>query len=455
MMRRVLILSTAYPPSSAVGAFRAARFAKYLPDYGWQPIVLTTEPDASAAQRDESRMQWVAPDTIVVRTQRSRLLADRLHRSSPRGHSASGESRADVAFNAPREGQAAGIRSRLRRLASIASLPFRIPDKNIWWARPALRALRESIKQYAPEVLLSTSPPHSTHLIAMACKALTGIAVVMDLRDPWAHTEWAEARQGCFKSRMDRMLERWCVARADQVILNTPELLTDFGQHYPNAWQDRFSAIPNGFDPEVREHIETLTASAPGVHNQPLRVCHAGAVYGRRDIRPLVEAIALVNRRGRRVVFEQVGTLADPRGTLECVEKFRARECVEILSQQPHDEALRRQAAADILVVVRQNTGLQVPAKLYEMMLFGKPLLVLDGEGAMTRLVREYDLGVVADPEDPVAIAAAIDEAAGRIGAVPSARRAAALAKFDAREQTRELADVLAAAVESRRRSRR
>lgn len=310
------------------------------------------------------------------------------------------------------------------------------------------------VREHRPSVLLSTSPPHSTHLIALALNAMTGIPVVIDLRDPWARNR-VDVEVGRSMHSIQNHLERFCIRRAKRVILNTPELLADFEGQYPAAWHEKFAVIPNGYDPLVRENIEARVRAAPTrTVDAPLRLCHAGTVYGRRDIRPLIEAVALLNRQGRRVSFEQIGSLANAADVAACVARNDAGEAVQLLGQRPHEEALRHMAAADILVVVRQNTGLQVPAKIYEMMLFGKPILALDAEGAVTRMVNDYQLGVVADPVDPAAIAAGILRAAEQLSAPPSEGRATALREFDARAQTRELANVLASAVESRHRAR-
>jgi glycosyltransferase involved in cell wall biosynthesis len=451
MNRRVLLISLAYPPSSEVGAFRAARFAKCLPACGWEPIVLTASYASSTTLGDESRMQWTNPSAIVVRT-RPWLIA-RGDKKPQRKIAIAGSenNKSDAAANTPPAANQSttSISARVRQ---ALLLPFRLPDKYIWWAVPAFNALRKLARQYKPDVIFCTTPPHSSQLIATAFKAWSGIPVVIDLRDPWANTAWGEAHHGRIKATLDRTLERWCVRRADRVILNTPELLAQYQRSYPARWNAKFSAIPNGYDPEVRTKIESLVGSATKSPDQPIKLCHAGSVYGRRDIRPLIEAVALLNRAGRRVAFEQMGRLNNGGEVAHCIANNNASDYITILDQQSHEEALRHMAAADILVVVRQNTPLQVPAKVYEMMLFGKPILALDGEGAIQRMVCDNQLGVVADPVDPVAIAAAIENTIDQIGRPPGEQRAAALRQYDAREQTRQLANVLEAAVESNRR---
>lgn len=454
MLDRVLLLTFTYPPSSEVGGFRLARFAKFLPQFGWTPFVATAASEESTLQRDDARLDWTEPSTVVVRSRNWDLPRSWKVWRRPAGKPSEASQSPDAGASTS-AGRPPSSRGSLHRLYVKATMPLRIPDKRIWWAVPALRSMRRIVREYRPSVVLSSSPPHSSHVIAMMFKAMTGIPVVIDLRDPWARNR-SYGGEGRIVAAIQSRLERFCVGRADGVILNTPELLADFQQTYPKAWRHKFSAIPNGYDPAVRESIEALVRSMPArPPDVPLRLCHAGTVYGRRDIRPLIEAVARLNRQGHRVEFEQVGSLVNAAEVAECVARNDAGQAVRLLGQRPHDEALRRMAAADILVVVRQNTALQIPAKVYEMMLFGKPILALDTQGALVRMVRDYQLGVVADPVDPAAIATGILQAAEQGAAPASEGRERALRDFDSREQTRQLAGVLAAAAESKGRRRR
>lgn len=464
MPRTVLIVAYSLPPVARVGGMRIARFIRYLNDWGWRAVTVAPATDSAVGDKIDPTLNRFLPDDAVVRRADLwppfRWMLRRFSVGDPGGDAAASSSRSDNDRASRGAGSSSGVRARMRQAMRgakrLASMPFTTPDKRILWVPAAIREGLRAVREFQPEVILTSGPPHSIHLVGLALKRATGVPWVSDFRDPWARSKAETHAEPAYRRWSNDRLERWCVKRSDRVILNTPAARAEFEAFYGATFSEKLVSIPNGYDPALREQIEALVTA----HRRPqdadsVRLCHAGSVYGRRDIRPLIDAVALVNGRGRRVVFEQVGPLDKPGEIAACIERNDAGGFIQLLGQRPHEEALHRQAVADILVVVRQNTPLQVPAKLYEMMLFGKPLLVLDGEGAMTRLVREYDLGVVADPENPVAIAAAIEEVIGRIGEAPSERRAAALVKFDARTQTRELADVLAAAVESRRRSRR
>jgi hypothetical protein len=134
MQRCVLIVTQVYPPSAAIGAFRPARFAKYLPEFGWRAVVATSEDDAMLVDRDDSRMQWVNQETVVDRTAPWRLPAFMRRR----WRASFGQSTAPPATTPRNPGPAiparSSFRSRINALKSAALLPFRIPDKHIWWA---------------------------------------------------------------------------------------------------------------------------------------------------------------------------------------------------------------------------------------------------------------------------------------------------------------------------------
>src|SRR5262249_19840917 len=118
-----------------------------------------------------------------------------------------------------------------KRVADLLREPFSTPDAQVGWAIPAVAAALRLVRAYRPRVLYSTGPPHSSHLIALVVKALTGIPLVIDLRDPWARCEWQLA-EGSLRRHLQPWLEELCVEYSDYVILNTPSLREEFCQRY-------------------------------------------------------------------------------------------------------------------------------------------------------------------------------------------------------------------------------
>ncbi len=324
-----------------------------------------------------------------------------------------GESTATA--NAPAKvDEALGDPGLLRRAAAqaraLGDLLLAIPDRQIGWFFPAVRAAQTLVRVHQPEVIFSSSPPASSHLVAVALRRLTGLPLVIDFRDPWARTHWRAGGRHPFRDRVQQRLERLCVRAADRVVLNTAELREEFVSYYNSENRDKFVVVPNGYDPEVIAKVQQLRSNQHAVADpHTIRVCHPGTVYGRRDLRPVIGAIARLAKSGHRVILEQVGDVEDPGAILRSAEQHGVRDQVVLSGFLPHREMLARLAAADVLLVLQPGTSIQVPGKLFEMLPFRRPLLAItEPTGSTAAIVRDYELGAVAGPDDEQAIAAAV-----------------------------------------------
>jgi glycosyltransferase involved in cell wall biosynthesis len=125
----------------------------------------------------------------------------------------------------------------------------------------------------------------------------------------------------------------------------------------------------------------------------------------------LVTAIELLAGEGHTVRFEQIGRVRDHARICNEVKQRGLGQSVHVRPRLPHDEALRRMEAADLFVVIQPNTSIQVPGKIYEMLMFRKPIVALADDGATADIVHQFNLGVVAPAGDPRQIADAILQA--------------------------------------------
>jgi len=331
------------------------------------------------------------------------------------------------------------------------------PDAEIGWFLPACTAAIRLVRQHRPHVIYSTSPPHSQHLVAIAVGAVMQLPVVIDLRDPWARAPTNTGDESALRLAAQCRLEAMCVRRASGTILNTERLRQDFCEYYPPTLHDRFEVITNGYDPALQSTVEKL---AQNQQQEPrdavLRICHPGNIYGRRDILPLFEAIKKIADDGIDVRFEQIGLIrnTDPTGYLR---EQGIEHLVRLTNRRlSHRETMQRMSAADVLIVIRNNTELQVPAKAYEMLMFRKPIVALDDRGATSDFICRYDLGVVADPTQSASIADAIQRANQQKKTISAkAGWETALAEYDGRELTEKLATVLSDAIQRYGRSPR
>jgi glycosyltransferase involved in cell wall biosynthesis len=323
----------------------------------------------------------------------------------------------------------------------LTRLLFETPDAEIGWVVPAVLAARRMVREYHPRLVYSTGPPHSSHLAAVVIKAMSRLPLVLDFRDPWARKAWG----GDFKLRsvIQERLEGLCVRNADHVILNTAQLQRDFLTTYSQEPPDKFTLLPNGYDPELRPRIDEFLQRQTNSTTMPvLRLCHPGAVYGERDLRPLVDALARLVSAGVAIELDQAGRLSSIQA--EQLGAFlRERDLsdrVRLHGHLSHEKTLEHMAAANVLIVIQPGTSDQIPGKLYEMLMFRKPIVALSDEGATADVIREFDLGVVVPPTDPEQIAHAILATSGR-------RRSAAwdraIDAFDGRRLAGKLARTL------------
>jgi glycosyltransferase involved in cell wall biosynthesis len=443
--RSVLMVTYTFAPSAVVGIFRTLRFAKYLPEFDWSPLVLTVKPESEGRwEQDESLLELIPPETTVFRTGVWNLrawLKKRRRRSSAIKTSAA---------TSPRPNAKHGL---VRRIKDVLLFFVGMPDTHVWWMVPALRKGREVVRSHRPRVLFSTSPPHSTHLIACLLKRLTGLPLVIDFRDPWTRGLLAFEQSGRLRKMIERRLERFCIRTADRVVLNTPLQAEEFQRYYHREPSDKFLFIPNGFDPELVSRIKRLSGAPDEADvGQAIRLCHAGSVYAKRDLRPILVAMRQLIDAGQHIVLQQIGPVNNLAETLEEVERLRLADVVEFIPYLSQTETLERVATCTIPIVLRLNSAGQVPAKLYETLLFRKPILGLAESGDMlSRYMTEYSLGPLADPDDAPQIAEAIMAIHRRYHSwTDHADWERAQQAFDGRRLTGELAKIFVGLVDER-----
>jgi glycosyltransferase involved in cell wall biosynthesis len=452
----VLMIAYYFPPIHEVGSLRTLRFAKFLPRFGWDAAILAADAKSGNERIDLGLLEFCPPEMTVQRARTLNPLGFILkfaRAMKPTGRAAPAPSEAVETARAgtksePGETPAAStplarpVRSSWR--TRLLQTMFCTPDPKIWWVPNAVRTARKMIRSERPDVIYTSGPPHSTHLAGLILNRLTGVPWVADFRDPWARCPWDRDSTPAWRARLDATLERWCVARAAAVILNTEATADEFARHYPRIPATKFVTIPNGFDPELQEVVSALEESeSRDFGARPLRLCHAGDLYGQRSLLPIVEALGLLARSGHRVEVAQFGNCDHAEAVFARARQLDLEGRIALHEKVPHREALRQMARADILLAIQPGTALEIPGKIYEMMLFEKPLLVIADGGATARLVTDDRLGVAAPGADPEAIARTIrslyDAAAN--SAAPALRRAQ-VEKFDGRALTGRLAQL-------------
>ena len=413
-MRHALFVAFHYPPeASSSGVLRTLKYTRYLPERGWRVSVIT--PEASTHPITDAMLEsQIPPQTRVVRTR---------------------------ALNTKRD------LSILGRYPALLALP----DTWIGWLPFAVAAGRRLFADDGVDLVYSTSPHATAHLIAGRLAAISRKPWVTDFRDPWIEDppEPGTPNGPVFRT-VNRWLERRVVSRCDTVVTSTNQLRDEMHRRYPDQRADKFRAILNGYD-EADFRDLALAPSRPGPR---LRIVHAGSINAQfRDPRPLFDALGRMVRAGRLVASEVElcfmggGPYGDAPEVRASIAQAGLTDSVAFLPRVPYDESLRQLSGADPLLLLQASddtVGL-VPAKLYEYLRTRKPVLALVRQGAVSEVMAKTGGGWCTDPDH----AESLDAAVARIvqswrsdDLAAHAADMAELSRFDRRALAGELADV-------------
>jgi glycosyltransferase involved in cell wall biosynthesis len=409
-MKQVLLVSYHFPPDASVGGFRCQKFAKYLPAHGWTPQVLTVRERYHPLQ-DAGRLR----DIARVEIHRTRMLPspltvllgarNALLRALGRGDLLDRRLAANARMTFDqRDRPTEGLAARLRRLVLSTG---RMPDNQVGWVGPAVLTALRLRRRRSIRAVFTSGPPHSAHLVGLWLKRLSGIAWVADLRDPWVDSPQVPAglRSG-LSDRLEARMERAVIRAADHVVLLTDHLRDSLRQRYPEEPAEKFVTITNGFDGQD-------FAALPPIAPEPVfTVVHAGTLYYRRSPQALIAALGALVASGRipradiQVVF--AGEIADGHDIAGLAASGPLAGVVRITGSLPHAEALAWMRRADLLCLFAQGQMEQIPAKAFEYLAAGAPILAVTGEGATSDLI--VKAGGTAVPDEAWAIEEAVHQ---------------------------------------------
>jgi glycosyltransferase involved in cell wall biosynthesis len=423
---RVLMIAHHFPPAGGSGANRALAFARYFPEYGWQPIVLTPG-EAWASNRDDGLLAQLPPALRVIRT--------RSAEPRPPGVAPT------LAPARPTKGPS--------RVRTHVGHMRRFPDAHLGWLPFALAAARR--QNY--DVAYSSSGPFTSHLVGLILKRLNRRPWVAELRDGWYR--WNRAifpDYPAWRDVLERRLEAAALRSADKIILVTDRMATAFRDQYPDIPSDRFAVVSNGFDPAQ------FSAQPQEERPQNWIVLHAGALYYGRSLAAFLDAarrlIESNDEFRQQFRLSLLGTL-DPRAHAE-IDRSGVREHLKVEGQVNHAAALKAMYAANALLLVANTTpGAEatVPGKLFEYLAIGRPILAIAPPDSSTAdILAQTGGGWLAPASDHEAIACTLQQAfAEHRAGQAKASNQAEVARFDRRALTGNLATVLNEARATRR----
>jgi glycosyltransferase involved in cell wall biosynthesis len=402
-MPRIVFMAYYFPPIAGAGTQRTAAFARHLPEFGYEPIIVCAgelDPGPHSIAHDETLLSGLQDTMSITRIP-----------------------------SIERQFATAADHRSLRRL--IAS-----PQEIAWARRAADATIFAARRQNAAAIVISVSP-YICATMVREIQRRAGVPVILDLRDPWSLDGWRSFRFP-FQRWIDRRMMRSSLRAADLVIANCPAA--------GHAYRDRLGVdpkrlvvIPNGFDTKDFPARRTSVRDArPADPDSPFRVVHLGTLHdpspetaGPRRPRPFACAHLERHLRSGRTIIRAAGQLRRDRpdiadrlrlefhgsvhpGHIDLAEQEGVADLLTIHPYVDHERAVSILTSADVLLVPLHGTApgdeaLIVPGKLYETIASGRPVLATVPGGDARRLVRlAGGDGRVLEPDDFVGTAEAL-----------------------------------------------
>jgi hypothetical protein len=428
-MNRVLFLSYFFPPIGGAGVQRSAKFVRYLPDEGYEPVVVTGPGEAGG--------HWTPADESLAGDVPSGIRVLRVPGPVPAGSE--------------------GWRARRERWLRAERAFSR------WWVDGAVRVALAGAGDV--DLVYASMSPYETATAAANLARRLGKPWVADLRDPWALDEMLVHPTAVHRRlELRRMLS--ALESADAIVMNTPEAAARLRSHLPAPDRAKVATIPNGFD------ATDFDSPAPSRSDSSFRIVHCGYLHTelgqthrrRRLVRKLLGgALAEVDILTRTHVYliralERL-VRADPRlateielhlaGVLSSADRVACPTVVKEHGYLPHAEAIALMCSANLLFLPMQNlppgerAGI-VPGKTYEYLASGRPILAAVPDGDANDLLQEVGTGLRCGPDDDVAMAALIGDAIvrWRAGLAAPSARADVVGRYERRRLTADLAGI-------------
>ena len=400
MMKRVLIITYYWPPTGGSGVQRWVKFAKYLPEEGWQPVIYTPENPEQLAV-DTSLESEIPAEAEVIKT----------HITEPyelykKFLKKSGHSQEAVEVN-PVNAQNKSI---LQKAAMWVRGNLFRPDPRCLWIGPSVRFLKKYLSEHPVDLIVSTGPPQSMHLIGRRLAKETGLPWIADFRDPWTkifyfkHLSMTKATESWHHRMEKRVLDD-----ATTVVAVSPLVQ----QEFQSMTRTPVELITNGFDEcdfVSDNEGEDRSGLAAGGPDKDFVITHTGLFAADGNPVTLWEALAEMCGQDedfkKRLKIKLIGK-TDVQVT-DAIKAAGLEENLMNMGYLPHARAVEEQKAASLLILpLRKEPEYKavLPGKLFEYLASWRPVLGIgQTDGAMSIILNQTKTGVVLDWNDKTSI---------------------------------------------------
>lgn len=384
MKKKILIITYYWPPAGGPGVQRWLKFAKYLPEFGIEPIIYTPE-NPSYPIIDESLLNEISPDLKIVKTKiwEPYQFAEKLNPKSKQYKAGQFEKSEKQSF--------------LTKLSVFIRGNFFIPDARQYWVEPSVKFLRKYLKENQIETIITTGPPHSLHLIGYKLKELyPEIKWLADFRDPWTQISYhSELKLTSFAQKSHEILERKVLKNADCVIATS---FTD-AENYKKLGAGRVEVLTNGFEEtdfsiENARHPELVEGQ-----NSKFKITYSGGLEFARnplDIWKALDKLVQENEEfASEFELEFIGNLSQE--VENSIDENNLSNYLIKKGYVSHKESIELIKNSDLLLLTNfpdeKSKGI-IPGKIFEYMATGNPILAIGPSGGdVEKILEETESG--------------------------------------------------------------
>ena len=371
-LKPILIITYYWPPSGGAGVQRWLKFSKYLPEFGWRPIIFTPEnPDFDL--KDESLLEDIHPEVEVLKfpiwepyrifkkiSGQKELKQGQILESSKNGF--------------------------FKNLAIWIRGNLFVPDPKVFWVKSSVNYLQGILESNEIRHVVTTGPPHSMHLIGMRLKMkVPSLTWVADFRDPW--TQWEILHQMKITQpiwRKHQRLEQQVFKVADSLLVTSPSA----AQEFKTLGARRVEVITNGFD-----EVDFQVGKEPD--SKPLIISHVGMLSRQRNPLNLWESLAELATE-QDIELNLTGIISED--VLVDIKSFEGLNSVlKVQSSVPHSELSKLYSNSAILLLIQTKADrpqTQLPGKLFEYLQVKRPILCIgDPDSDLAAILKESNSG--------------------------------------------------------------
>lgn len=370
-MKKVLIITYYWPPSGGAGVQRWLKFTKYLPQFGIEPIILTVDPEyASYPQRDTSLINEISPNLNIVYAKSATSIFTAYKKITGKNEVPYG---GFVNESNPRL---------IEKIFRFTRGNFFLPDARRGWNRYALKAATKIIENNIIDIVVTTSPPHSTQLVGRKLKKKLGIKWIADLRDPWTEFYYSD-------KIFQTLPAKWLNGHMESLVLNGADRVIATCNTARDVFRSKLSrrqspkkviTITNGFDTDDFSYDKIIPAK--------FILTYLGTLAGNYDIEVLIKALDRFNPAEKTdITLLFIGKTDDK---IIAGLREKGKVSIELIPYVDHRNAmeyLARSAALLLVIPSDRKANEVIPGKLFEYLASKRPVIAIGP--------KESDAGII------------------------------------------------------------